>query len=365
MTASRPPLEGTVETEIAVLGGGVAACAVALELARRGKAPRVVATAIAPEAAELGHIVTGVPLTYKAVTEKLGASAARAIWEQSREGHLRLRELLNELGDDCGYEKAGGFRVATERAAGRALALGDDMLRDDGFPGDFLDHYLLEARFDVRGFTAAYWSADDAVVDPRRLVACIARAAESDGAVLHEGGPILELDLRADGVELVTARGRLKAAQAVIADALPAQLAPAFAARVVRTETRSFLCEIEPAALIPSPTVAVDGSLAWRTRDGALAVAGGHADADGQITGSFPALLRVSRRGETNVTLRTADGMPLVGLLPDLPVAVSCGYGGLACAWAVPAARWAAAALLDAREAAPPALRAGRKLPGV
>jgi gamma-glutamylputrescine oxidase len=362
MTAQRPPIEGDLQAEVVILGGGVAACAAALELARRGKVPHVVATAIAPEAGELGHVCTGPGLAYAPVCDRLGASGARDLWEQSREGHIRLRELLNELADDCGYERAGGFRVATDRPAARALASGEDMLRDDGFPGDFLDHYLLEARFDVRGFTAAYWAADDGVVDARRLVDRTAAAAESHGAVLHEGGPILELDLRSDGVELVTARGRLRAEQALVADALPPQLAGALEARTIRAETRSFLCEVEPAALLPSPTLAVDGSIAWRTRDGALAVSGSHADADGLVAGSFPALLRVSRRGEPCAMLRTPDGLPLVGMLPGLPVAVSCGYGGLACGWAVPAARWAAQALLDGREAAPLALRAARKV---
>jgi glycine/D-amino acid oxidase-like deaminating enzyme len=57
------------------------------------------------------------------------------------------------------------------------------------------------------------------------------------------------------------------------------------------------------------------------------------------------------------------DGLPLIGMLPDLPVAAACGYGRLGLAYALVGARWAAEALATGRDPTPAPFRADRPLP--
>ena len=104
----------------------------------------------------------------RAVAEAIGRPAAQ----------LRVGGGLREPPAPAGVRRPGrGATAATCRAAascwraigGEAadLAESEDMLRDDGFPGEFLDHYMIETRFDVTGFPGAYWAAEDAEVDAR------------------------------------------------------------------------------------------------------------------------------------------------------------------------------------------------------
>jgi glycine/D-amino acid oxidase-like deaminating enzyme len=73
------------------------------------------------------------------------------------------------------------------------------------------------------------------------------------------------------------------------------------------------------------------------------------------LVGSPPLL------GRWEGTLCTAlDGLPLVGPLPGMPLVAVLGLGSLGQSWAFVAARWAAAALAEGTDAAPPLLRASR-----
>jgi glycine/D-amino acid oxidase-like deaminating enzyme len=54
------------------------------------------------------------------------------------------------------------------------------------------------------------------------------------------------------------------------------------------------------------------------------------------------------------------DGLPVVGLLEPRPLAVACGFCGLAPGFAFAAARWVADAFLRGTDPTPGALRATR-----
>ena len=167
---SRAPLEGVVSTDVCILGAGMTGCAAALEVARRGRRAVVLESrtvGAGASGATLGHVATGLGTHYEAAVAALGATGALEVWETHRENHARLRELLAELKAPCGYDARGGFALAVDRDEAHALAEDEDRLHADGFAGEFLDHYMLESRFDVRGFVGAYWSMDDGAIDSR------------------------------------------------------------------------------------------------------------------------------------------------------------------------------------------------------
>ena len=142
-----------------------------LELSRRGARVAVLGAASADERPRgLGLALLGPGRPYARVARALGRSEARLVWAAGCENHLRLRALVDEARRDCGYAPRGSFLLAADRAEAGELAESEDMLRDDGFPGEFLDHYMLETRFDLSGFPGAYWAAEDAEVDAALLL---------------------------------------------------------------------------------------------------------------------------------------------------------------------------------------------------
>ena len=359
--------------DVVVLGAGLTGCLAAWELARRGRSPLVLEAAKVGSGAtalDLGHVSTGPRLLYAEAIRRWGREAAREAWEIQRENHDRLRELLATLGDDCGYQGRGGFVLAEDRAEAEALGESEDLLREDGFSGEFFDHYMLESRFGVRGFPGGYWCAEDAELDPRRLVSALAAAALREGAVVREGSAVVALESTASGVSVATEGERLEAAAAFVAlEAATPGVVPFLKGRVTPLPAQWIDVEKDPAVALPSPARTCGGEVAWRTTGAGVrlarfggAVTGRPTDerAEDFVLRHFaPASPRPGSRG-AGLAGKSGDGFPFVGPVPGLNGVVACGYGTFGLGWAVLAVRWAVEALVSGRDPTPPRFKANR-----
>lgn len=363
-----PVLEGDHKADVVVLGAGITGCAAAFELARRGLRTVVLEAGTiggGATAADSGHLCGGPGLFYSEAIARWGRDQARQVWEFQREGLARLRGVLGEFADDCGHRATGGFVLVHERDEGVALADSEDLLREDGFAGEFLDRYILETRFDVTGFTAAYWAADEGEVDPRRLTQALARSARGLGARLFERTPVLHLDL-GSRVEAVTPRGCVRAGWAFLAlGAAVGRLVPALAEHVTPVAESGVVVEAPPGPRLPSPARLDRGEVAWRTTARGLAVVTRPGPARPHWSGEALAAERVPGLGGvvqrwTATRAFGPDDLPLVGPVPGLPAAVAGAYGGLGEVAALQAVHWAVAAMAGGRDSTPAPLRARR-----
>jgi glycine/D-amino acid oxidase-like deaminating enzyme len=352
------------EADVAVVGAGLAALAAALELSRRGSRVAVLGAA-APAPRGLGLALLGPGRPYVRVARALGRPEARLLWAAGCENHLRLRAFVEAAPHDCGYAPGGSFLLATDRAEAAELAESEDMLRDDGFPGEFLDHYMLETRFDLSGFPGAYWAAEDAEIDGGLLLAALDERARAAG-IAFLSGSVRGVFAEASSVSVETEDGDLRAGAGVVATdgkaagllpELSPLLRPAAPARLRTARMRG--------AVLPTAVRTADGRVAWKGEGDAILLSGtGPAEEPSldrllAFATRIPVELAHARRwdeeGEVSV-----DGLPLVGALPSLPLAVACGFGALPAGLAFAAARWVADALLAGKDPTPAALRATR-----
>jgi glycine/D-amino acid oxidase-like deaminating enzyme len=347
---------------VLVVGAGAAAAVAALEIARRGRSVvHLEEPAAAAEAAglDLGTIPTGLLLPYSRAVARWGRTEAAAIWQVHREGHERLRELLAWLGRDCAYRNSGGFLLATSREDGAALAGSEDLLREDGFPGEFLDHYMFEARFDVEGFAAAYWSADEGDLDPRAFGRALADAV-GNVARVQSGSAILELELSSRGVRAVTERGTVAAAAAVLAlDSGALRLVPGLPERLRVVPAWRVDSRLPEGPSLPAMARVLDRGWGWRCVAQEVQAAACGDGEPSNLSAHVAAPLDALCRWDGKVVLGP-DGFPLVGLLPGRPAALVAGLADMGHAYTVTAARWAAEALVTGFDPTPERFRAAR-----
>ena len=355
-----------LEADVAVVGSGLPALAAALELSRRGARVVVLGSAPAEERpVGLGLALLGPGRPYSRVARAIGRPEARLVWAAGCENHLRLRALVEEARRDCGYAPRGSFLLARDRAEAADLAESEDMLRDDGFPGEFLDHYMLETRFDLSGFPGAYWAAEDAEIDGPRLLGAMGDWARAAG-IAFEPGPVRGIVAEASEVTVEIEGGSTRTGAVLVAtDGPVGGLVPEIRPLLRPAGAARLRAPLLPGAVLPGAVRTADGRIAWQGGEESLLLA-----ATGASTGPPPesledfatripvdltALRRWDEPGEVSV-----DGLPIVGRLPGRPLAVACGFGALSAGLAFAAARWAADAVLSGADPTPDPLRATR-----
>jgi glycine/D-amino acid oxidase-like deaminating enzyme len=352
---------------VVVLGAGLTGVAIAHDLASRGR--RVVLVGTRDDALDpgLGHVLVGPGIPYRDVALRWGRDQARQVWEGQRENGDRLRLFVEALRDGCDYRRAGGFLLAGDREEGLRLADSEDMLREDGFPGEFLDQYMLEARFDVTGFTAAYWAADDAELDPSRLRAALRDAAVGEGARAWPWGPEVTLEVNGGLAELETPDSRVRAPWAVVTAEASLSGGAGHLARWVRPLALPGLTlRTAPGAVLPSPARTADGAFAWQALGDGLRLAGRGPAPGGPDGADLHAMAaRLARVPGSEVAWEamagaSPDGLPVIGLVPGRPLAVALALGTLAGSYAFVAARWLAEAMASGRDPTPAPLRPDR-----
>jgi len=338
------------EAEVAVIGGGVMAGALAHELAVAGRRPVLVPD---PLQTEIGHAASGPFVPYREAVRRLGHEGALEVWRAFRESHDRLRAFLTGASRDCGYRQRGAFLLAEDRAQGLSLADSEDLLRDDGFAGEFLDHYMLEARFDVSGFKGAYWAADDAELDAALLGATLREAAALRGAVVAEAFLVRAIEVGAPGVVVTGDRGSVRAERAVLAaDGLVRRSGLS----LVLQPRAGVEAEVAAGATLPGRARSADGRFGWHAGDGVvrLEAAGSAADVD-RLLGHVQARARARWSSES---LASPDGLPRIGPLGEGRLLLACGPEPVGLAFA--AARWVAETLRTGRDPTPKPLSAAR-----
>lgn len=230
----RPPLDGSVEADVCIVGTGYTGLWTALELCRADSSLRVVVldkeTAGFGASGRNGGWVLGALAGSKAGWIARGGEAGALALERAIQATVdEVGRRVSEEGIDCDYVKGGTLTVAQSSVQMHRLLSqrGEEKLLDaDG----------LAARVRVRGGIGALFSPHCARVQPAKLVRGLAAAAERAGATIHERSPALELEpgrVRTPVGE-VRARWIVRATEGYTADlpGLRRQLAPVTSAMI-------------------------------------------------------------------------------------------------------------------------------------
>lgn len=246
-----PVLAGSLDVDVAIVGGGLIGCAAAYLVAASGlriallEAKRIgqQATAAAP-----GVIVPEPAVALTTLDAGYGRRAARAMWEMSRRAALDFVSLLRRLGIRAEVEPVEIVNYLSPREDGRALEREGSLRREMGIEGRYLSPGKADARLRT-AVSGAIRVNPGAVFDPYRACLGLARAARAHRGKVFERSAAVKIRSRKEGIEIETPKGHLNASRVIIATGGPTRLFQPMARRFTPLVTYRVLTEPLPAAL--------------------------------------------------------------------------------------------------------------------
>jgi glycine/D-amino acid oxidase-like deaminating enzyme len=222
----RPPLDGTTECDVAILGAGYTGLWTAYYLLRRQPGLRVVVA----EGEIAGFGASGrngawcapdLNISMDRLARLHGEDAARRIQQATYDAVDEVGRVAAAEGIDAGFHKGGELLIA--RGPHHVPTIEASFREYERF--GFGEHYrLLDAagvaeKVRIEGAVAGLWSGTAAIVHPGRLVRGLAALVERMGARIVERTPVSDFRAAAGGAPaaLVTAKGEVRAPVVVLA----------------------------------------------------------------------------------------------------------------------------------------------------
>jgi gamma-glutamylputrescine oxidase len=337
--------EQTIECDVCVVGAGIVGLYLARLIAGQGQRVCVLeARHIAAGASgrNAGMVLTGTAYYYHDAIRVYGPELARDLWLLS----LHNRDIARGLSDEFGtlWEQTGSFLLALDDTEAEDIERAADAMLDDGIEAKFSHKDPLK-----RGFTAVVSQPGDAGIHPVKFAQAL---AASSGAAIYEQSEVFDIaPMPGGGIELKSRRATVRCrAAALCTNAYAPLLHPYFEGKVMPTRGQILRTEPLGARLFPQMCYADYGYEYFRQLpDGSLLMGGwrhhfreaevGYEDRatrdvqsglEGFIERYFPEAkgARITHRWSGTMGF-SADGIPLVGCLPDMPqVYFAVGFTG-------------------------------------
>lgn len=352
------------EVEFLVIGAGLIGCATAYFATQAGK--EVVITemrdvAMGASGRNAGFMITGLDTYYHRAIEQYGHDVTRELWTLSKRTHRFWQDIASK--GDVRLDRCGSLLLAESESEAGELELAAKALHDDGI--DVIFH-----RDDPlgRGYFAGIEQPWDCAVQPYELAQAI--LAQS-GAELVSNNEMYRIEqTQPDCVTIYTQKVIFKAQHVMLCtNAYSPRLDPYFEGKVIPTRAQCLVTEPSDHKVIDTCGYSDYGYMYYRmTFDGRLLIGGGRKQhkalendttedrVNPQVQGTLDAYLAkhfadvsapVSRRW-SGIMGFTADGIPLVGTLPEKPrVGFAVGFTGHGLAMGAGTAERAVQHLLD------------------
>jgi glycine/D-amino acid oxidase-like deaminating enzyme/nitrite reductase/ring-hydroxylating ferredoxin subunit len=280
--AERPPLAGSVDCDVAVLGGGIAGVTTAYLLAAEG------ADVVLLEAETIGAGATGNTTAkvssahghcYDPIRRRHGAETAAAYAALNERAIAWIEQTAAGEAIDCDWRRRVNYTYSIDAARRADIEEEAKACAEAGLAAELVDDTPLP--FDVVG---AVRLADQAEFHPVKWLAGLAAAAQRHGARIHERSRALEVS-SGSPCSVKTSHGELRAQRVVVATHYPTLDRGLFFARL--SAQRSYCVGVRGHAAAPegmflsidSPTRSVRSH---PTPEGELLIVGGEGHKSGQ-----------------------------------------------------------------------------------
>jgi glycine/D-amino acid oxidase-like deaminating enzyme len=244
-----PPLDGTIDADVVVVGAGFTGLWTAYELARAEPGLDIVMV----EGMEVGYGASGrnggfamtlLDMSLAHLVRNQGVDAAKAAHEAVAESVDAIGAACVEHDIDCEYVRGGLMVVATNAGQERRIDMDLEAASTLGLEGFVpLTGDQCRDRVNSPTYRRGYWETACAVLHPAKLARGLAGVLRGKGMRLYERTPMRALERDGDRVVVAAGDGQVRASQVVVATNAWASTLPMFRRTVVPLYTYVLLTE--------------------------------------------------------------------------------------------------------------------------
>lgn len=259
--AARPTATQDVQppasTDVVVIGAGYTGLSSALTLARAGRQVTVIDALIPGEAASsrnAGLVGRGLLGGFSQMSGQFGTERTAHLTSGAEDAYDYTIGLMHELQIECCLSHRGRLMPTWNQAQYDALAADfENQQKYLKIDGGMLSADELSQELRVKGANGALLVTNTSTVHPAMYHRGLRAAAEAAGAVVIGPCPAQQLVRSADGFEVTTPEGVIKARDVVVAtNGYTGGVTPWFRRRIVRSTAFMAACEPREPSLLKS-----------------------------------------------------------------------------------------------------------------
>ena len=218
-TTTRPALNGAIDTDTVIIGGGLAGLTTALELARAGTHVTVL------ESQSIGYGASGrnggivspaFACGSDAIAARVGPDAARALHRLTIEGVERLRSNITRLNITDADPIPGLLNLRRFDQSADLHPYAEDFARDYDYHFTYLNRAAIAERLNTPRYKHGLSDPQAFHIHPLNYLRALAREIERLGGKIHESTPATGADLQTTKT-IRTPSGTVTAKRAVFA----------------------------------------------------------------------------------------------------------------------------------------------------
>ena len=215
-----PELQAAIETDVVVVGAGLAGLSTALELTERGLSVSVL------EAEQLcghasgrngGQAISGYACGQAWLDQHLGLAAGQELWQLSLASLQWMQDRIQRYAIDC--QPVWSYLTVADRSR-KAQALQQEqsyMLKNHGHRMHYVQGSELQQHISSQRYVAGLLDPASGHLNPLRYGLGLAQAAQAAGVRLFEHSPAVSMENRGGHWVVRTAQGQVRAQQVVLA----------------------------------------------------------------------------------------------------------------------------------------------------
>jgi glycine/D-amino acid oxidase-like deaminating enzyme len=251
--AGHPALEGDIEADVAIVGGGFLGLSSALHLAESGVRVALLEAAICGYGASgrnTGFVVPDLKATIgpHEVARHIGEVHAQRLLSLVSGSGQAVFDLIRRLDIACSPEQVGWTQPAATPEMGDVLEARARTWRQAGSDVRYMDRQEVEAATGIPGYFGAMHVASGGQINPFAYARGLARACLERGVALYETSPALSIASQGDTHLIRTPRGSVRAKKVLLAtNAMTRGLNRPMADSVIATRIFQIATQVLPA----------------------------------------------------------------------------------------------------------------------